>query len=372
MNNQTEIGIIGAGLAGMTAAIHILKQGFSVLLIEKNNFPKHKVCGEFISNEIWNYFQILDLNIEALHPTKIDTTLLSTSDGRTIESKLPLGGFGISRYTLDNYLYQKVKELGGTVLHGNVIDVSFSNDLFTISTDESLQFQTKVVLGSFGKRSNMDIQLQRKFILQKSPWLAVKAHYQFPFPDNVVALHNFEGGYCGVSKVENNTINVCYLAKFSTFKKHKDLTEFQQKVVSKNPYLNKVFKDGKLLFEKPLTISQISFEDKPKIENHMLMLGDAAGMIHPLCGNGMAMAIHSAKIASELTTDFLFEKITRTQFEKQYIYQWNKTFQSRVRFGKILSKILLNPFLSKVVMKSVLSFPFLLPFIIKKTHGKPI
>jgi flavin-dependent dehydrogenase len=372
MDHQTEISIIGAGLAGMTAAIHLLKQGFSVTVIEKNSFPKHKVCGEFISNEIWDYLHFLNLDIESLQPTKINTTILSTTDGKSIEAPLPVGGFGLSRYTLDYYLYQKVKANGGKIIQANVIDVEYSNDRFTISTDENKQYHSKVVLGSFGKRSNLDLQLQRKFIQQKSPWLAVKAHYSFNFPDNVVTLHNFEGGYCGVSKVESNTVNVCYLVQYNSFKKYKDITDFQEKVMAKNPYLNTIFKEGKMLFEKPLTISQISFEDKPKIENHMIMIGDAAGMIHPLCGNGMAIAVHSAKIASELTTDFLLNKTTREQFENQYIFIWNKTFKSRIRFGKILSKILLNTSLSKIVIKIVLFFPFLLPIIIKSTHGKPI
>jgi 2-polyprenyl-6-methoxyphenol hydroxylase-like FAD-dependent oxidoreductase len=57
-------------------------------------------------------------------------------------------------------------------------------------------------------------------------------------------------------------------------------------------------------FEKPLTISQVSFEEKC-IENHIIMIGDTAGLIHPLCGNGMAMAIHSAKLATENTIHFL-------------------------------------------------------------------
>ncbi len=142
--------------------------------------------------------------------------------------------------------------------------------------------------------------------------------------------------------------------------------------MSKNPHLKTLFTNGILLFEKPLTISQISFEDKSKIENHVLMIGDAAGLIHPLCGNGMAMAIHSAKIASELVTLFLQNTINREQLELQYTSIWDKTFKNRLRFGKIVSKIVLNPYLSKIVMKSLLFFPFMISMIIKRTHGKPI
>ena len=127
-----------------------------------------------------------------------------------------------------------------------------------------------------------------------------------------------------------------------------------------------------MLFDNPLTISQISFEDKPKIENHVLMIGDSAGLIHPLCGNGMAMAIHSAKIASELVDDFLQNKISRASMESNYISIWNKTFKKRLQFGKFLSKLLLNSYLSKVTMNLIILFPFLLPIIIKKTHGKPL
>ncbi|WP_445458149.1 NAD(P)/FAD-dependent oxidoreductase [Flavobacterium sp. HNIBRBA15423] len=372
MNNQKELGIIGGGLAGLTAAIHLLKHGFSVTLFEKNSFPKHKVCGEFISNEVWEYLKLLDLDIESLKPTKINRTTLSTQDGKTINSRLPLGGFGISRYTLDNYLYQKVIALKGNIIQTNVTNTVFSNDIFTITTEENKHYQFKIVLGAFGKRSSIDIQLERKFIQKKSPWLAVKAHYILDFPNDLVSLHNFEGGYCGVSKVENDIANVCYLVQYNSFKKYKDIANFQKQVMSKNPHLKNLFTNGKLLFEKPLTISQISFEDKSKIENHVLMIGDAAGLIHPLCGNGMAMAIHSAKIASELVTLFLQNTINREQLELQYTSIWDKTFKNRLRFGKIVSKIVLNPYLSKIVMKSLLFFPFMISMIIKRTHGKPI
>lgn len=372
MDKQTELGIIGGGLAGLTAAIHLLNEGFSVTLFERYSYPKHKVCGEFISNEVWNYLQALDLDIESLEPTKINTTMLSTQEGKTITSKLPLGGFGISRYTLDFYLYQKVIALGGNVIQTSVIDTTFSNDIFIIQTEENKQYQFKIVLGAFGKRSTLDIKWNRKFIQQKSPWLAVKSHYSLDFADDLVALHNFKGGYCGVSKVENNVLNVCYLVQYDAFKKYKNIDDFQEKVLYKNKYLKEVFTNGISLFDRQLTISQISFEDKPKIENHILMIGDAAGLIHPLCGNGMAVAIHSAKIAAECVTSYLKKSISREELEIKYVSIWNKTFKKRFQFGKTLSKILLNSYLSNLVMKILLMLPFLVPIIIKKTHGKPI
>ena len=372
MNLNSQIAIIGGGLAGLTAAIHLTKAGKSVILFEKNTYPKHKVCGEFISNEVLPYFKQLGLDISSLNPTSIDKTTISIASGKSISAHLPLGGFGVSRYALDYYLYQKATGLGCKIIHQSVNEVIFKNDEFTITTENNEVFNVTVVLGAFGKRSNLDMHLKRNFIQKKSPWLGVKAHYKGDFANDLVELHNFDGGYCGVSKVENNTINICYLAKYEVFKKHKNINDFQLNILNKNPKLKAILANSEMIFEKPLTISQISFESKKQVENHMLMLGDAAGLIHPLCGNGMAMAIHSAKIASDAVLLFFDGKVNRTQLENKYKSTWNKNFKSRLFFGKKLSKLLLNKKLSEIVMKSLLVFPKLLPFIIKKTHGKPI
>jgi flavin-dependent dehydrogenase len=372
MNPNPQIAIIGGGLAGLTAAIHLCKAGKSVVLFEKNTYPKHKVCGEFISNEVLPYFEELGLKTESLQPTHIHKTSISINSGKSISANLPLGGFGISRYQLDHYLYEKAKEFGCQIIHQQVNEIDFSNDSFTIQTENNETFEATVVLGAFGKRSNLDVKFQRNFIQKKSPWLAVKAHYKGNFPNDLVELHNFDGGYCGVSKVEDDIINICYLAKYESFKKEKDISNFQSNVLNKNPKLKAIFDNSELLFEKPLTISQISFETKKQVENHILMLGDTAGLIHPLCGNGMAMAIHSAKIASESTLDFLNGKINRSELEMNYTKQWNFNFKSRIQMGKILSKLLLSPFLSNMMMKWLIIFPKSLPFLIQKTHGKPI
>ncbi|MFV8367528.1 NAD(P)/FAD-dependent oxidoreductase [Flavobacterium sp. XS1P27] len=368
-----EVIIIGGGLAGLTSAIHLSKIGLQVTVIEKNSYPKHKVCGEYISNEVLPYLNWLDLNIADLQPTNITNLEFSTANGKTIKSVLPLGGFGISRFTLDEYLYKKALENGCKILQDNVENIAFDNNQFTVTTANKNILKSEIVIGAFGKRSNVDQKLKRDFITKKSYWLAVKAHYSGDFPSNVVGLHNFKGGYCGVSKVENDMINVCYLADYKTFKQYKNIEEYQKSVVSVNPHLRVIFEESKLLFEKPLTISQISFEKKQAVENHILMIGDTAGLIHPLCGNGMAMAIHSAKIVSELVQKYYTKEIkSRNELEEKFIHEWNLNFKKRLKTGRFLSSILQNQKLSAVLMRLLIIFPFLLPIIIQKTHGKPI
>jgi flavin-dependent dehydrogenase len=372
MKNSKVI-IIGGGLAGLTAAIHLSKVGLEVVVFEKNAYPKHKVCGEYISKEVLPYLEWLGISMSELKPSNISKIIFSTANGKIINGNLPLGGFGISRYLFDEHLYQKAVANGCQFIQETVEDIHFEDDTFTVNASNNIVFKSHIVIGAFGKRSNIDQKMHRNFITKKSPWLAVKSHYSGNFPDDAVGLYNFKGGYCGVSKVENNDINVCYLADYKTFKNYKNIEAYQNEVVSANPHLKVIFENMTSLFDKPLTISQISFEKKDAIENHILMVGDGAGMIHPFCGNGMAMAIHSAKIVSELVEKYHVGEIKlRSELEKKYKEAWNFNFAKRLDTGRFLARILSRPKLSQNLMRILMLFPSLLPKIIAKTHGNPI
>lgn len=357
----------------MTAAIHLSLKGYEVHLFEKEHYPHHKVCGEYLSIEVLPYLEKLGIFLETLNPVKIEKLVYSTPSGKILKSRLPLGGLGVSRYALDDFLFKIAKKQGVKVIHEEVIGVSYENNSHTITTSNEI-YRAGIVLGAQGKRSILDKRLHREFIEKKTKWLAVKGHYQSAeYPEDTVSLHNFKGGYCGLSKTETGAVNVCYLTTYKNFKPYKDPQLFREKVLFKNKYLKEFFRTATPLFEKEFSIAQISFEKKTRVEDHVLMAGDAAALIHPLCGNGMAMAIHSAKIASEkIEHHFIDGKLNRELLEKDYLNDWSKHFKSRLKTGRILQKILLNPSLAEVSQNAVQLFPFLLPQIIKRTHGTPV
>ena len=368
-----DVIIVGGGLAGLTSAIHLSTRKKRVLLIEKNEYPKHKVCGEYISNEVLPYLNSLGIKPINEGAKQITKVHISTTKSNLIKGELPLGGFGMSRYFLDNLLVKKAQLNGVQILKDTVDSIHFKKDSFTITTKSSGVFQSKITIGAFGKRSSLDQKMKRKFIQKKSPYLAVKIHVKGVFPENLVALHNFKGGYCGVSKVEDNAINVCYITEYRSFKKHKNITDFQEQVVFKNKHLRKIFKETSPVFEKPLTISQVSFQTKNPVEDHIIMCGDTAGMIHPLCGNGMGMAISSAQLASIRILQFLNGEIkTREGLEKQYLRDWNKEFKIRLKTGHFIAWLFRNQTISQIAYSILKRIPSLLPKIIKFTHGKQL
>jgi flavin-dependent dehydrogenase len=282
-----------------------------------------------------------------------------------------LGGFGLSRYVFDYSLAQKAREQGVTIIEETATDIQFENDLFRVKTRSGQSISAQIVVAAYGKRAGLDFALNRDFISREAPFLAVKTHLKGDFPENLVALHTFKGGYCGLSKVEDGSINACYITDFESFKKYRDIAEFQENVLYKNPNLKAVFENSEPLFPKPLTISQIFFEDKNPVENHILMCGDTAGLIHPLCGNGMSMAIRSAQILSTHIISFFNAGFpSREAMEKSYEKAWNAEFKFRLKAGRVIAAVFKKYGLSGFLFSILRTLPKTLTKIITLTHGK--
>ena len=371
-----ELAIVGGGLAGLALSIQIVREGYKVILFEKEQYPFHRVCGEYISLESWGFLQKLGVDLESLNVSQIKRLCVSAMNGRSFEQELPLGGFGISRYKLDHTLVQIAKQNGVIVYEQTrVNDIRFSEGYFTIESSKG-NFKARVAAGCHGKRSNLDVKWKRPFIVAKknklNNYIGIKYHIQYNFPDDLIALHNFKKGYCGISKVEGDQYCLCYLTTADNLQhSENDIKKMEQTVLSANPHLKKIFNECKMVRDEPVIISQISFDKKELVEDHVLMIGDAAGMITPLCGNGMSMALHASKIAAEKTQAFLKGTISRELMEQNYSSDWKKNFQNRMRAGRMLQRLFNNDGLTTLIITLGRSFPVMIRTLVRKTHGSP-
>lgn len=365
-----EIVIIGGGLAGLTAANLLAKQNKNVLLIEKKTYPFQRVCGEYISNEVTAFLKKEDLFPNEVDFSDIHTFQLTSVQGKSVRMPLDLGGFGISRYVLDEFLYKKAIAAGAEfMLQTQVEDVSFEEkeDNFKITLDNGIELIAKHVIGAFGKRSKIDKSLDRDFIKQRSSFIGVKYHIKTDFDPNTVALHNFEGGYCGINKIENDKYNLCYLGSRDQLRVSGNIEEMERTYLWKNPFLEKIWKESEFLFDKPEVINEVNFSPKNPIEQHVLMAGDSAGLITPLCGNGMAIAIHSGKLAAE--SILRFNK--REHIEKNYEQAWNSNFKRRLWIGRNVQKLFGAKGISDFAVGLIKNSNFIAHNIMKRTHGQP-
>ncbi|MDZ4807718.1 MAG: NAD(P)/FAD-dependent oxidoreductase [Bacteroidota bacterium] len=375
-DNTYDVAIVGGGLAGLALSIQLIRQGHIVILFEKEQYPFHKVCGEYISLESWDFLNDLGVDLDGINVPIITKLQVTSVNGKMLEQSLPLGGFGISRYRLDNTLAQIAKNEGVIVMENTKVkDIVFLDEEFIVDTSQQ-QYHAKMVAGSFGKRSNIDIKWKRPFTNASknklNNYIGVKYHIKTDFPADTIALHNFKNGYCGIVKIEADNYNLCYLTTANNLQKSKgDIKEMERHILSQNPHLKKIFTENKIINDNPLTISQISFDKKSQVENHVLMIGDAAGMITPLCGNGMSMALHGSKIAAIYIHDFLQAKITRAEMEQQYTLQWNQQFANRLKMGRRIQRLFGSKKLTNFFLAITKPFPKLINYLVKQTHGNP-
>jgi flavin-dependent dehydrogenase len=376
MNDQTaDIIIIGGGLAGLALSIQLGRSGHRVVLFEKEHYPFHKVCGEYISMESWAFVQELGLPLHEMNLPLINRLEVSSPDGTLLSHELDLGGFGISRFTLDKSLKQLALNAGVKVYDDcKVTDVVFIEDQFTVQTGAGI-FSSSICCGSFGKKSNLDIKLKRPFADKTKGalenYIGVKYHIRCSHPPGIIALHNFEDGYCGISQVDEGKFCLCYLTTARNLKKNQNsIREMERTVLYKNSHLKKIFTEAEWLYDQPLTISQISFAKKSQVEDHILMLGDAAGMITPLCGNGMSMALHSSKLAAACIGQFLQKKISRLEMETLYSSTWKNHFARRLLAGRVIQTMFGKPAITNLFVKLVKKLPVVAGWLIRQTHGE--
>ncbi len=370
MAGHKKIIIIGGGLAGLTCAILLQKKGFEVTVFEKKKYPFHRVCGEYISNEALPFLQSLNIPLAGLNSSRITRLSVTSESGHELLTNLDMGGFGLSRYKLDNVLFEQAKKLGVEFLFEKVLNIGFKDSVFEIVAEGGIHL-SPLAIAAYGKRSNLDQKLQRSFFYKRSPYLAVKYHIMTDLPVDLIRLDNFNGGYSGVCKIEDEKFNLCYLSKTENLKKYNGIPEMEQQVLYRNPFLKDLFKNSVFVYDKPEVINEISFEPKSLIEDHLLFCGDSAGMITPLCGNGMAIALHSAKILSESIINFAGrDNLNRVGLEKDYQKRWTKEFAFRLNSGRAIQRLFGNPFLSGLAVSALKNLPFLTKRIIKKTHGK--
>ena len=373
---QYDIAIVGGGLAGLAASILLSREGFRVLLFEKEAYPFHRVCGEYISMVSWSFLERLGVRLYELQLPRIEKLLLTAPNGKAFRTTLPLGGFGISRYILDDTLARVARASGVQLVENAKVENIEGRFRIHYSTPGGkATVLSKLCCAAWGKRSGMDVKWNRRFLKDHHPrlqnFVGIKYHVRANEVRDTIALHNFSNGYAGFSAIEEGKYCFAYLTRARSLREWEGIASFEEGVLHQNPQLKQLMQGMEVLPSFPVTISQISFSPKPPVENGVLMLGDTAGMIAPLCGNGMSIALRSAAMAAVLCKDFLEAKISREAMEAAYAAQWKEAFGGRLWRGRMLQRFFGSNVISNSFVQAFRIMPFLAKPLIRSTHGEP-
>jgi len=377
---EYDVAIIGGGPAGSTAALYLYNLGFNVCLIEKKKFPRETLCGEFLSREVIDILKNLNLfdGFLKLNPNPI-TKFKFYNNNSFLETKLIFPAYGIKRGIFDNFLLDTVKQKGITVLQpGEVKEIIRGKDFISLVVDNGQSSQTILcskVIAAYGKQNILDKKLNRKFVTHKSSLNGVKFHVDeslFNFLEkDTIQIFVANGIYCGVNSVGENKITLCFL---------ENRREAQGNPKDQIKNLSNENKNFELLFANGFinevnnvpVYGNIFLGKRELTQNGIYFIGDSSVVIAPLAGDGIGMAMQSAKLISRTFEKQESGKLSDAQTEQYYIREWKKLFKRRILIAKMIQNIIMNNRYMKIGYSVIKTFPGLLENIINSTRGKKL
>jgi len=309
--------VVGAGPAGSACAITAARAGAKVLLLEKDRFPRHKVCGEFVSSESLGLLRGL-LGEKNLSSHILVSGARFFVDNKCLRFPVSPAAQSIPRYELDAALFETAQRAGATTREGVTVHNVQREKTFQIATSEN-SFTAKAVVNATGRWSKL-----RQFdVAGKKKWLGLKAHFTEQSPAPSVDLYFFPGGYCGVTPVDTNAVNACAMVRA-------DVARSLDGVFAKEPELWRRSRSWKSLFP-PVTTSPLYFQEPETESAGMMLAGDAAGFIDPFAGDGISLALQSGVLAAETIVPFIAGKYSWEQALLEYRFAYKKRFAPAFR-----------------------------------------
>lgn len=299
--------IAGGGVSGGALAIDLARAGRNVVVIERESGPHDKVCGEFLSFEAEHYLARLGVSPVALGAVPIGTVQLVRGH-RPVSARLPFQALSLSRRVLDEALLQLAIKEGAEVRRGvRVKALAKKNGQWQAETDQGHPITARSAFLATGKHDLKDL---KRGPGTQGDLLGFKMYFEL-IPsearelDGHVELALFRGGYAGLEPVEGGRANLCLLVRRRDFlQAQNSWDELLAQITAACPHLDKRLSGARATLTKPLAISAIPygflFRDEAECSHGLWRLGDQAAVIPSFSGDGMSIALHSARLASKM------------------------------------------------------------------------
>jgi flavin-dependent dehydrogenase len=298
-----EIAILGGGLAGGAAAALLAATGKQVHLVERNLEPEHKICGEFLSIEAQRHLAAIGFDTEKLGASRIGTVRLVAGRDKA-EAQLPFTGLSVTRRRLDAALLDHAEGLGAKIDRGVTV-----RRLSDGGVETSMgRIDPGAILLATGKHDVRGVVRNRRGTTDNL--VGFKQYFRLTVParaslDGVVEVVFFDGGYAGLQLVEDGLLNLCLLVSKERLAALGGSWGHLFDALRGEPAIARRVDDAEPLLTRPLTIAGVpyGFLDRGDEPEAFYRLGDQTAVIPSFCGDGMAIALHTARLAGRAVTN---------------------------------------------------------------------
>ncbi len=367
MKGTADVAILGAGIAGSVMAYQMAELGWRTVLLDKARFPRHKSCGEFLSPESAGMLSALGLAeaVAGLGAAPMNRVEIHGPSGGFLEFALPAPAIGVSRYRLDTRLHQLAKEYGAEWRSPAVVkkvaeidsakpELGFTIDY--VQHGESRRLQARAVIGAWGRNPQTGLMQPSGKGANgrpeagdagregggREPWMGIKVHYQGLMPGEAIALYFFPGGgYLGLAPIEGGRVNAAALLPRAAFREAGGSVQgVLDRAAALHPRLRERLRAGEPIAGTQAAVAPVNISRSPVPWRQFALIGDAAMVIPPLCGDGMTMALRSVQLAAPLAERFLRGELALAEWREQYSAALTRELKRPLFWGRLMQAAL--------------------------------
>ena len=350
-----DVAIVGGGPAGSSCAAFCAMAGLQSLVIDRESFPREKVCGDCLNPSCWPVLERLALveKVRDLPHSKLCSVAFIAIDGREVTVDLPSGAdseISVKRSLFDDTLLKRASELGANVHEQTTVTGLSRNGDWKIETVSGQTFHARMLIGADGRNSTV-AHLCNLLPRPARERVALQAHIPLPRDfGNRIVLQFLREGYSGQAPVNETQLNLCLVGTPPTISKLRRWAEHQFQLPADQAWR---------------TITPLTRSPVPSAHENLFFIGDAARVVEPFTGEGIYYALRSGELAANATA-----KILRGDDREAVLNEFRRAhaqmYRGRLWINRLARAAVLRPQLGSLFVQAARINASILKFLTAK------